>query len=337
LQSSNSVCVGLVANPASGHDVRRLVSGASVFTNSEKVHVIRRLLSGLGASGVDRVVMMPDNAGLSLGVQRAIAHHRPVTGAWPTVELLDLDMRHTVADSIAATSAMVASGVGALVVLGGDGTARAVAMACGDTPLLALSTGTNNAFGSMMDATIAGQAVGLVASGLVGRDEAGYRAKTLVVRIGDRTEIALVDVAVIDGAVGSRAVWDPSLVRELAVTFAEPHGVGLSAIVGAIAPCDRLAAQGRHVVMGDGGGSVTAALAPGLMCSVSLAQCSDLLPGQPVPLVTPLGVIAFDGEREITFDHRSGPVTVELCLDGPRVIDAVTVMALAAERCLFRR
>jgi NAD+ kinase len=78
-------------------------------------------------------------------------------------------------------------------------------------------------------------------------------------------------------------------------------------------------------------------LAPGLVCSVPIARWSDLLPGQPVPFAAQQGVIAFDGEREITFDHRSGPVTVELCLDGPCVIDAVTVMALAAERALFRR
>ncbi len=51
-------CVGLIANPASGHDMRRLISGASVFTNTEKVHVVRRLLirtgSALGLYGIRR-------------------------------------------------------------------------------------------------------------------------------------------------------------------------------------------------------------------------------------------------------------------------------------------
>ena len=43
--------VGIVANPASGRDIRRLVSGASVFDNAEKGSMILRVLTGLGAVG----------------------------------------------------------------------------------------------------------------------------------------------------------------------------------------------------------------------------------------------------------------------------------------------
>ena len=48
------VSVGVVANPASGRDVRRLVTGASVFDNAEKGAMVHRLMAGLGAAGVDR-------------------------------------------------------------------------------------------------------------------------------------------------------------------------------------------------------------------------------------------------------------------------------------------
>src|SRR4029450_6544768 len=54
------VCVGVVANPASGRDVRRLVTGASVFDDAEKGAMVHRLMAGLGAAGVDRGV---DDAG----------------------------------------------------------------------------------------------------------------------------------------------------------------------------------------------------------------------------------------------------------------------------------
>ena len=40
---------------------------------------------------------------------------------------------------------MKEKGVAAIVVLGGDGTHRAVVMACGDVPIAGISTGTNNA------------------------------------------------------------------------------------------------------------------------------------------------------------------------------------------------
>jgi predicted polyphosphate/ATP-dependent NAD kinase len=330
------LCVGLIANPASGHDMRRLISGASVFTNTEKVHVVRRLFSGLGAVGVGRVLVMPDSAGLSLGISRVAAQHRPqLTGPWPEIEVLEFEQRNSAVDSVIAAQEMVARGVGAIVVLGGDGTARAVASACGDTPMLALSTGTNNAFGITVDGTVAGLAAGLVSTGACAVAEACYRAKKLIVRHGERTEIALVDMAIIDqDRVGARAVWDPGLVRELAVTFAEPHAVGLSAIAGAVSPCGRREPSGRLLRMGDGQ-AVLAALAPGLMRSVPVADHAALLPGEPVALSTSHGVIALDGEREMVF-HADGPrPTVELSLDGPLVIDVEATMALAARRGLL--
>jgi predicted polyphosphate/ATP-dependent NAD kinase len=338
LTSSVEAIVGLIANPASGHDMRRLISGASVFTNTEKVHVVRRLFSGLGAVGVARVLVMPDRAGLSLGISRAAEQHRPhLTGPWPEIELLDFEPHNAAVDSVIAAQEMVARGVGALVALGGDGTARAVASACADTPMLALSTGTNNAFGVSVDGTVAGLAAALVATGACALAEASYRAKKLIVRHGERTEIALVDMAIIDqDRVGARAVWDPDLVRELAVTFAEPHAVGLSAIAGAISPCGRREPSGRLLRMGDGH-TVLAALAPGLMRLVTVAENAALLPGRPVELSTSHGVIALDGEREMVF-HADGPrPTVELSLDGPLVIDVEATMALAAQLSLLVR
>ena len=234
--------------------MRRLISGASVFTNTEKVHVVRRLFSGLGAVGVARVLVMPDSAGLSLGISRVADQHRPqLAGPWPDIEVLEFEQRNSAVDSVIAAQEMVARGVGAIVVLGGDGTARAVASACDSTPMLALSTGTNNAFGITVDGTVAGLAAGLVSTGACAVAEACYRAKKLIVRHGAVTEIALVDMAIVDqDRVGARAVWDPDLVRELAVTFAEPHAVGLSAIAGAVSPCGRREPSGRLLRMGDG-------------------------------------------------------------------------------------
>ena len=47
--------VGIIANPASGKDIRRLVAYGSVFDNQEKVRMVRRILLGLDAVGVDQV------------------------------------------------------------------------------------------------------------------------------------------------------------------------------------------------------------------------------------------------------------------------------------------
>jgi predicted polyphosphate/ATP-dependent NAD kinase len=43
--------VGIVANPASGRDIR-LVAKASVFPTAEKANMVQRMLTAFGALGV---------------------------------------------------------------------------------------------------------------------------------------------------------------------------------------------------------------------------------------------------------------------------------------------
>lgn len=45
---------GIIANPASGKDIRRLVAHATVFDNQEKVNLIRRILLGFKRQGLKR-------------------------------------------------------------------------------------------------------------------------------------------------------------------------------------------------------------------------------------------------------------------------------------------
>ena len=328
---TSHVSVGLIANPASGHDVRRLVSGASISTNHEKVNVVRRLLAGLGASGVDHVLVMPDTSGLTLGIERAVEQQRvDRDGVWPSVEIVEIDVRQTIEDTRAAVAAMLDDGVRAIVVLGGDGTARAVSSVLDDTPLLALSTGTNNAFAVAAEATVAGLAAGLVATGRCPVTEGCRRAKRLDVRVGDRVDLALVDVAVVAASgVGARAVWHPAEVRELVVTIAEPGAIGLSAVAAAVAPCRRDEASGRHVVLGLGGRELLVPIAPGLVRPVGVLDTRHVTVGEPFALRSARGVLALDGEREIVLDGEAPVVT--LTFGGPLVVDVQVVLRHAAE------
>ena len=52
--------VGIIANPAAGKDIRRLVAHGSTFDNNEKINIVRRVLLGLDALGVEQVHYMPD-------------------------------------------------------------------------------------------------------------------------------------------------------------------------------------------------------------------------------------------------------------------------------------
>jgi NAD+ kinase len=139
------VIVGVVANPASGRDIRRLVAGASVFGNADKAGMVLRLLAGLGAAGVERVLMMPATDGLSVTLDRLLRAHDGA-GPLPSLEPLAMGLTGTADDSVAAVERMCAAGAKAIVVLGGDGTfigmADRIARAGTDVPILGVNFGS---------------------------------------------------------------------------------------------------------------------------------------------------------------------------------------------------
>ena len=229
--------LGIVANPMSGRDIRRLVAQASVFPNAEKTNMVLRLIAAAGATGVETVLMSTDAMGVAGGVVRARDRRRSGAPRWPSVEFVELDaLTGTAEDTRSLVAAMRRRGAGVIVLLGGDGTVRAASATSGDVPLLPLSTGTNNAFPEMWEATVAGTAAGLLATGRAG-DDATYRAKVLRVDGRADAEIALVDVCVSTVAhVGSKALWQPGTLREVYCAFAEPHAIGLSSIAGLVHP-----------------------------------------------------------------------------------------------------
>ncbi len=331
--------VGIVANPMSGRDIRRLVAQASVFPNAEKTNMALRLLAAAGATGVARVLMSTDEMGVAAGVLRARDKRRPGAARWPELDFVELDeISGTAEDTRALVRRMVDAGASVIVLLGGDGTVRAAAAASGDVALLPLSTGTNNAFPEMWEATVAGTAAGLVATGRVAVADAGYRAKALHVIAGASHELALVDVCVSTVShVGSRALWQPTTLRELYCAFAEPHAIGLSSIAGLLHPAPRTAPHGVVVRLAGAEPApqtVLAPIAPGVVVPIGVHHAGPLAAGQPHLVTLDRGTVAVDGEREIEFGP-STPVTVTLAPDGPRVLDVRAVLADAAQRRLL--
>jgi len=331
--------VGVVANPLSGRDIRRLVTQASVFPTAEKANMIQRMLTAFGAVGVHRVLLSTDLGGISAAVFRAIGSGRGAGGRWPEVEFLDgQPIRQTAQDTVDAVRRMVTAGARVIVCLGGDGTARVTASAAGEVPMLALSTGTNNTFPAVREATIAGLAAGLVATGAVPAGEVTARAKLLQVQVGERAETALIDVAVsTERHVGSRAVWDPATLTQLFCAFAEPDAIGLSAILGQLSPVSRREPHGVAARLAAGAAQqVLAPIAPGLVVPVGVCEIELMRPGAVHPVGARAGVIAVDGERELTFEPGEQP-TVALRTDGPRCVDVPAVLAASARLGLLRR
>jgi predicted polyphosphate/ATP-dependent NAD kinase len=327
--------VGIVANPASGRDIRRLVAGASVFGNADKASMVLRLLVGLGACGVRTALMMPAADGLGASLERQLRSYslNGLGENMPGLELVPVRLTGTVEDTFTAVRLMCEAGVAAIVVLGGDGTHRAVAKGCGNVPICALSTGTNNVFPEMREATTAGMATALAITGRGGPDACRQEIALAVDRDGAVADLALVDVALTaDRFVGARAVWHPDGLRELVVTIADPTAVGLSSIAGLLAPFERASGRGLHVRFASSPSQARAVLpaplAPGLVAPVAVSSVRALNLGDAVTVDPGGGVLALDGEREI--ELAAGERATVRVINGPTRIDVDAVMRHAA-------
>jgi NAD+ kinase len=245
----------------------------------------------------------------------------------------------TVDDTLRATAEMIDAGVAAIVVLGGDGTHRAVVRRCGKVPLAGLSTGTNNAFPEMREPTITGLATGLYATGAVPAEEALLSNKVLEVSVndGERADLALVDVVVSsEPFVGARALWRTDHLHDLFVTFADPEAIGMSAVAGLLRPVGRREPFGLRVTLDPAAPAPTlrAPIAPGLIEPVAISSSGPLRPDEAVTVAHRGGVVALDGEREL--ELRPGDrLTITLRCDAFRSIDVAGCMRAAATRGLF--
>jgi predicted polyphosphate/ATP-dependent NAD kinase len=327
--------VGIIANPASGKDIRRLVSHATVVNNNEKVSIVRRLLLAIHALGVRRVEIMPDHFGIG---ERALKGLRDRPEVVEATSLIDMPIEHTAADSLQAAQHLRDAGVGCIVVLGGDGTCRIVSKAAGGVPLLPISTGTNNVVPRFIEGTIAGSAAAYVALHPdTDREELCQRHKCLLVRVnGEMVDQALVEVALVSSSfVGARAVWETGSLHQVFVSRAQPTNIGLSSVVGVTHPVDPSHPGGACVTMAANGRKVMVPIAPGCVVAVGIGEIVEMKPdvSYPVESFRP-AVLALDGEREITL-FSGDEASVELGLEGPWIVDVERTLALAVTEGAF--
>jgi predicted polyphosphate/ATP-dependent NAD kinase len=333
--------VGVIANPVSGRDIRRVIAQANSLQVADRANMLLRALAGLAACGVAEAVMMPERGGVAGHVLRHLAQaaNRGET-RFPRLSFLNMPVTGTVDDSRLAARKLAGEGVAAIIVLGGDGTHRAVAAECGATPIAGISTGTNNAFPEYREPTVTGFATGLAASGAVPKDVAIAANKWLKLEIeGAPSEIALVDVAVVtEQNLGARALWRADTFRELYVTFADPQVIGMSAIAGLVEPVGRDEAGGLMLRLAPAGAAATivrAPIAPGLVEPIGVEDWRRLPAGSAFAPALAAGSIALDGERELSFGPKR-KVSIELVEKAFATINVAAVMRYAAAKGLLR-
>ncbi len=315
--------VGIIANPASGKDIRRLVAHGSVFDNQEKVRIVRRILLGLSEMGVDRICFMPDYYGI---VGRASGEIEIDAHVFP----LEFTATGEQEDSTEAARLMQEQGVTCIIVLGGDGTNRAVAKGNGTVPILPVSTGTNNVFPFMVEGTIAGMAAGLLACERVPLEECSFRSTKIEVLVdGEVKDLALVDVVVYDDIfTGSKAIWDMDKVSQIFLNRASADSIGLSSIGGQIHCIGPEEPRALYLELGKKGHLVVAAVAPGLIEKVFVRHQRVVETGEEIEIRSAPCVLGLDGERD--FEVEAGKrTTLRVARDGPTVLDVSRTMRAA--------
>jgi|TARA_B100000809_G_scaffold234268_2_gene251600 predicted polyphosphate/ATP-dependent NAD kinase len=328
--------VGIIANPAASKDIRRLVAQGRVVPDWEKVNIVRRVMLGLQAVGANQILAMADSSNL---VRRAADD--------PTLaielEFVDQPPFYSEGDTVRAAAVMAESGVDCLITLGGDGTNRAAVAGTRNLPMVAISTGTNNVFPTMVEGTLAGLAAGLVAGGRLDLAEVSVSSKILNVYVdGELRDIALIDVALSkERFVASKAIWDMDTLFEVFLTRAEPASIGLSSI-GARLEAVSLADEGglRYSIADseepeDGPSrTVLAPIAPGVVPPVVISSWQRMADGERYSIVKRDCTVALDGERAFSV-NRTQQLEIEVRRDGPPIIDVELALKVAAAQGLF--
>jgi predicted polyphosphate/ATP-dependent NAD kinase len=332
--------IGIIANPASGKDIRRLVSYATTIDNQEKVNIVKRIVLAAQSVGVDKIYFMPDSFQFGWVVIDDLEIDGNLTAS---CEVLQIPYMACAEDTVRTAAWMEGHKLGCVVVLGGDGTSRAAAKSLKNVPLVAVSTGTNNVYPDYTEGTVAGMAAGITA-GADDPEPFCLRDKRIEVSVdGEFQDIALVDAVVSDDLwVGSRAIWDADKIEYIVAARAHPASIGFSAAAGClnvIRPEDD-----RAVVLqlcGDDEEKavkkIKAPVAAGILSPLNIQKVQGLSVGEEYFFTASHhGMIALDGERELRI-RKGQTVSFKLTRNGPLHVDIEKTLEKAVQYGLFSR
>ena len=320
--------MGIIVNPFSGRDVRRVAARASTSDHHEKQQQVTRLVLGALSQGVEKIYLAHE----PFRINEKAVENLPERDQ---IEILRFTLTHSAGDTTTMAQMMWDEGCRVFIVLGGDGTSRIVARGFPDAIMLPLSTGTNNVFPYRLEATVAGMAAGLVAAGKVPSGHCS-RCKRVHIRKNDESDIALIDAVLLrNDFMGSLLPFRPEDLSTIVLTRAEPASIGISPIGGFFEP------TGHHNDNGvltqcDPNATLRAnvPISPGLHAEVGIDSVRPIAFGESVNFEGP-GILAFDGDRSIKLADREVAIA-NVLRDGPFIIEAEKVMALAAASNLFQ-
>lgn len=328
------ISIGIIANPASGKDIRRLVSHATVIDNNEKVNIVERIILGAQGCGVDTVYIMADTFQIGNRVIDDLITSKELKA---NIKLIDIKLNGNVSDTINTAKIMEDMKIGCIVALGGDGTNRAIAKSIDETPLISLSTGTNNVYPDMIEGTAAGMAAAVVASKRFDACHTCLRDKRIeIFKNGVFTDIALIDAVISKNMfVGSKAIWNVEDMIKVIVSRAHPASIGFSSLIGCMMTIKEDDDFGALVDLNYCGKTVIVPIAAGVIKKINVGNLTRLdLDEEYYYKAADKGIIAVDGEREVPF--REGDEFIfKITRKGPYHVDVRRTLEIAQENEFF--
>lgn len=326
--------IAVAVNPASGRDIRRIVSSATVFNNREKQNIVERMILAATQMGDHRFCIMPETYHFAERIQEHLVddfHAIPCESVYMPEQFEVFNNQNDTTRFAVFAEKM---GADLLVVLGGDGTSRVAAKGIENIPLLSVSTGTNNVFPDVVEGTVAGLAAAALASGIVKAEECCQACKKIEIYInGKYADLALVDV-VFSGCVysGAKAIWNRDDIECVVVTQCHPVTIGFSAIPGNRMIVLPQEAAGAVAECGNGPANAKVSLAAGAVTPIEIRQVNRVSEGEYLTWkMDHSGMLALDGEREVVY-HSGDEVTLCIRRNGPRRVDIRKALELAQQR-----
>lgn len=327
--------IGIIANPASGKDIRRLVSYATTIDNNEKVNICKRIVLAAQGMGVSDFVFMPETFMIGYAVKDDLENDHALAS---NISLLDFEIDASLADTITAARMMEEMGAACIVVLGGDGTSRAVAKSVIKTPILPISTGTNNVYPAMMEGTVAGMAAGAIARMADPYSCCRHDKRIEVYVNGEYQDLALIDAVVSnDFFAGAKAIWDSERIKRIIVTRCHPATIGFSAVAGVYEIVEDTDDYGLAIDLGKGGERMLAPIAAGVLTPMEITEARRIpLDGRYEFTASQPCMIALDGEREVRV-NTGETVSFALTRNGPWRVLPRRTLSEAARLGMYRK
>ena len=319
----NNKSVGIIVNPNSGKDIRRLVSSAFVVPQQYKSNELLKIYEGLAKYGVNKVYVMPDFSDVSRKARENYSNLIDTV----VFKTRNLDEESTTIDSVKKMNDL---DLKCVIIFGGDGTSRLVSNYLKDVPILAISTGTNNLFPENIDGTVAGIAVGKFLN-IANEEKFSYKTKKLDIFFDkDYVDSALVDVVATDiPHIGARAVWNMESVSEVIVNKVKPTGIGFSSIGFNLAK-NLKSDESIYVKISKNKSKsnlrIHSPIAPGRIEEIFVDNWKLFKKNEIIRIQTDKGTLALDGERRLEFDYLKKP-NIKINNDGPTCLNIKEILS----------